>query len=63
MSHNELLNVRQTAALFHVHENTIRNWAKSGVLPCLRLPGSGYRRFDPAVITRLLQEMRTDVSR
>ena len=52
------LNVRETAARLGVHENTVRNWADRGILRPLRLPGSGYRRFEVAEIDRLAREMR-----
>jgi excisionase family DNA binding protein len=52
------LNVRETARRLGVHENTVRNWADRGVLRPLRLPGSGYRRFDVADVDRIAREMR-----
>ena len=52
------LNVRETAGRLGVHENTVRNWADRGILRPLRLPGSGYRRFDVAEVDRLAREMR-----
>jgi excisionase family DNA binding protein len=52
------LNVRETARRLGVHENTVRNWADRGILRPMRLPGSGYRRFDVADVERLAQEMR-----
>lgn len=54
----EHLNVRETASRLGVHENTVRNWADRGILRPLRLPGSGYRRFDVADVDRLANEMR-----
>jgi excisionase family DNA binding protein len=57
MSVDHLLNVRETAARLGVHENTIRNWEQKGLLRAVRLPGSGYRRFDAAEIARLHEEM------
>jgi excisionase family DNA binding protein len=51
------LNVRETAHRLGVHENTVRNWADRGLLRPLRLPGSGYRRFDIAEVDRLAREM------
>lgn len=56
MSRDET-NVREAARLLGVHENTIRNWVKAGILaPSRRLP-SGPLRFDPAVIQRMRDEM------
>lgn len=52
-SHPEFVNVRETAALLGIHENTVRNWAKSGVLPDARLPGSKFLRFRRSDAERL----------
>lgn len=49
-----LLGVRQAAALLGVHENTVRNWADSGILISeVRLGARGYRRFTPAEVERV----------
>jgi hypothetical protein len=53
----ELLNVRDTARILGVHENTIRNWEERGILRALHLPGSGYRRFAAQDVERLRTEM------
>ncbi len=53
-----MLSVRETARRLGVHENTVRNWADRGILRPLRLPGSGYRRFDVADVDRIAREMR-----
>ena len=47
------VNVRETAALLGVHENTVRNWAKSGVLPDARLAGARFLRFRRSAVERL----------
>jgi excisionase family DNA binding protein len=52
------LSVRETARRLGVHENTVRNWANRGILRPLRLPGSGYRRFDAAEVDRVARQMR-----
>jgi excisionase family DNA binding protein len=57
MATRELLNVRDTARALGVHENTVRNWEKRGILRAVRLPGSGYRRFSAADVDRLRTEM------
>jgi excisionase family DNA binding protein len=57
MSAERLLNVRETAVRLGVHENTIRNWEQRGLLRAVRLPGSGYRRFDAGDVARLHKEM------
>jgi len=53
----ELLNVRDTARILGVHENTIRNWEERGILRAVHLPGSGYRRFATQDVERLRAEM------
>jgi excisionase family DNA binding protein len=52
------LNVREVARALGVHENTVRNWERRGVLRAVRLPGSGYRRFSAADVERLSAQMR-----
>ena len=49
----EFLSVRETARRLGVHENTIRNWARDGVLPSARVPGSRFHRFDASDVERL----------
>ncbi|HEY6729621.1 MAG TPA: helix-turn-helix domain-containing protein [Solirubrobacterales bacterium] len=49
----EILNVRETARRLGVHENTIRNWAKTGVLQSAKIPGSRVLRFNAADVDRL----------
>jgi len=51
------LSVRDTARKLGVHENTVRNWESRGILRAVKLPGSGYRRFDAAEVARLHSEM------
>ncbi|HEV7806748.1 MAG TPA: helix-turn-helix domain-containing protein [Solirubrobacteraceae bacterium] len=53
----ELLNVRRTAEVLGVHENTIRNWEKSGLLRGVKLPGSGFRRFPREEVERMRSEL------
>lgn len=52
-----MLSVRETARRLGVHENTVRNWQKRGLLRAMRLPGSGFRRFSIEDVDRLRQEM------
>jgi excisionase family DNA binding protein len=47
------LNVRETARILGVHENTVRNWAASGVLVSSRVPGSRYLRFERDAVMKL----------
>ncbi len=57
MATSALLNVRDTARVLGVHENTVRNWEERGILRAVRLPGSGYRRFAVQDVERLRTEM------
>jgi hypothetical protein len=49
--------LKRAAQTLGVHEQTLRNWEKSGVIRLIRLPGSGYRRVPVAEIERLQAEM------
>ncbi|MDQ6909441.1 MAG: helix-turn-helix domain-containing protein, partial [Actinomycetota bacterium] len=57
-----LLNVRETAERLKVHENTVRNWARSGVLPSARVPGSRFHRFYARDVERLREDRGRTVS-
>ena len=48
--------VREAARLLGVHENTIRNWVRDGVLRAEHLPRSGYIRVPLSEIQRLISE-------
>ena len=54
---SDMLNVRDTATVLGVHENTVRKWEKSGVLRGIKLPGSGFRRFPRAEVERVRAEV------
>ena len=62
MADVELLSVRETAKRLGVHENTVRNWEQRGVLHAVRLPGSGFRRFDADQVDRMWKEMVTHLA-
>lgn len=49
------LNVRETAKLLGVHENTVRNWEKGGTIVSARLPGSSQHRFAREEVERLIK--------
>jgi excisionase family DNA binding protein len=49
--------LKRAAQALGVHEQTLRNWEKSGVIRMIRLPGSGYRRVPVDEIERLQEEM------
>lgn len=50
------LNVRETAKLLGVHENTIRNWVTAGTLVSSRLPGATAHRFAREEVLRMLKK-------
>src|SRR3990170_114676 len=50
---NRYLGVRETAKRLGVHENTVQNWVRKGILPTARIPGSRYHRFDVRDVERL----------
>lgn len=58
----QFLNVRETARRLGVHENTVRNWAKSGLLRSVRVPGSRFHRFDAREVERLHKQRGRAVS-
>lgn len=41
-----------------VHENTVRNWVKSGDLRVAGLTPGGHKRFDPVDVAALLLRMQ-----
>src|SRR5436305_15009566 len=58
----ELLSVRETARRLGVHENTVRNWAREGILPTARIPGSRFHRFNAQDVARLRRQRGSAVS-
>jgi predicted DNA-binding transcriptional regulator AlpA len=50
---DELLNVRETAKRLGVHENTVRSYAKEGLLPDARVPGTKFFKFRASDVERL----------
>ncbi|MFQ6099706.1 MAG: MerR family DNA-binding transcriptional regulator [Anaerolineae bacterium] len=49
--------MKKAAQVLGIHQETIRNWEKRGLIRLVRLPGSGYRRVPRAEIERLLSQM------
>src|ERR1700729_425685 len=58
----ELLNVRETARRLAVHENTVRNWARDGILPTAKVPGSRFHRFYAHDVERMRQQRGSTVA-
>jgi excisionase family DNA binding protein len=51
----QLLRTADVAALFHVSERTVSDWARRGRIPSVQTPG-GHRRYPAAEIQRIMQE-------
>ncbi len=62
-SDQRLVTVRETARRLGVHENTVRNWVRDGVLKSARVPGSRFHRFSEAEIERLIAERANSAPR
>lgn len=58
MTDPKMIGVREAARNLGVHENTIRNWEKRGLLTATHLP-SGIRRFSAEEVARMRHEMLT----
>ena len=56
------LSVRETAVRLGVHENTVRNWVREGILASARLPGTKFHRFDSRDVERLRQQRGATVA-
>ena len=56
MPREKLLTISQAAERLGVHQNTLRGWADRGLVPVVMLP-SGYRRFRPSDIQRIIEQM------
>jgi|LakMenE01Jun11ns_1017448.scaffolds.fasta_scaffold9773330_1 excisionase family DNA binding protein len=39
-----VMTIQAVAKYLSVHDNTVRNWIRSGSLKCIRLPGGGVSR-------------------
>ncbi len=51
----EYLGVKETAERLGVHPNTVRNWARDGLLTDRRIEGTRFHRFDAEEIAALDQ--------
>jgi hypothetical protein len=52
----KLLTLRDAARRIGVHENTVRNWVKRGLLEPVEVPDSRYRRFQADEIDRVAHQ-------
>jgi len=55
-SNNKPLSIGQVAKLFGVHEDTLRNWEKKGLIKPLRLGARGDRKYRPEDIEKIVDK-------
>jgi len=51
------ITLKEAARALSVHEQTIRNWGRRGIIRLVRLPGSRYRRVPTSEVARLKAQM------
>ena len=56
-SRAKLLTITEAAVVLHVHENTLRRWCDSGVIPAFRIGSRGDRRLLERDVYNLLSHM------
>ena len=54
---DELLTIRQTAKILHVHPNTLRRWGQKGLLGVWHICPRGDRRFSKKEVMIILDKM------
>ncbi|MFH1790178.1 MAG: type I restriction-modification system subunit M [bacterium] len=53
----ELLSISQVASIFSIHQDTLRNWEKDGILVPLRVGKRGDRKYRPQDIQTIVDKM------
>ncbi|MEN9881000.1 MAG: hypothetical protein RLZZ308_183, partial [Candidatus Parcubacteria bacterium] len=53
----ELLSISQVAEIFSIHQDTLRNWEKEGILVPLRVGNRGDRKYRPQDIESIIDKM------
>ena len=53
----ELLSISQVAEIFSIHQDTLRNWEKEGILVPLRVGKRGDRKYRPQDIQTIVDKM------
>lgn len=51
------MTLREASRTLSVHEQTLRNWNRRGLIRLVRLPGSGHRRVPVEEVRRLQAQM------
>ncbi len=54
---NQLLSISQVAKTFHVHQDTLRNWEKKGLITPLRIGARGDRRYRHEDLEKIMGDM------
>ena len=57
MAKRSLLTLKEAAQALSVHEQTIHNWGRRGIIRLVRLPGSRHRRVPADEVAHLLSQM------
>jgi len=55
--HQTVVTLKEAAERLKVHQNTLRNWERRGLIRLVRLPGSRYRRVALEELERIAREM------
>ncbi len=59
----DMLTVGEAARILHVHPNTLRRWADSGIIRSFRNPERGDRQFQRYDVIRQIRGMRINNGR
>lgn len=51
----EYLTLKEVSDLLKVHENTLRNWDKNGILKAIRIGGRKIRRYKKEDIIKFME--------
>jgi excisionase family DNA binding protein len=60
MNETVWLRTPEAAAYLQVHVETLRNWARKGVIPAAKLGNRGGFRFKRSDLDRFLEELRAE---
>jgi type I restriction enzyme M protein len=58
----ELLSIGQVAEIFSIHQDTLRNWEKEGILVPLRIGTRGDRKYRPQDIQTIVDKMGSQLT-
>jgi len=58
----DLLSISQVAEIFSIHQDTLRNWEKEGILVPLRAGKRGDRKYRPQDIEVIVDRMGSQLT-